>query len=230
MTKGIRKMANSTDKRIEYIRIATKLIEEEGMDALSIRRVAKEAGCTSAVLYRHFQNKEHLLMLASVKFLQPYIQEFMFQSTRTDITSIQMDLKLWKVFITEAFNNKPYYEMLFFSDQKDLISECVYEYYQLFPEEQKKFDGFTASIILSNNLEERELIRLRRAANAGLITLENAALLSRLSTAVFNGIFMQFSSSDLDQSSSKMLAEECYHLIYELFRKFVNPGTSLDIE
>lgn len=218
------------DKRVEYIQIATRILEEEGIDALSIRRVAKEAGCTSAVLYRHFENKDHLLMLASVKFLIPYIQELLFQSSRTDISSIQIDLILWKRFIDEAFHNRVYYDQLFFGEQSEMLSECIYEYYRLFSDDNEKFDGYTASIVMNSNLRERELIRLRRAANEKLITLDNAKLLSRLSTAVFNGMFKQVPAMKYDEVSLQMMADECYNLIYQLFKRLVKPGTKLDIE
>lgn len=218
------------DRKIKYVQITGEILEKDGIEGVTIRKVAARAGCTSAVLYKHFENKEHLIMLASTKFLEPYIIEFMKQTTRRDITSIQMDLLLWRCFIYEAFRNKPYYELMFFSDQKDMLEDCVYEYYQLFPEVERHFDGFSASIIFSNNLSERELIRLRRAAHSGLITMENAALLSRLSVAVFNGIFTQYPGDSMSETDIRFAAEDCYNLIYALFKRFVQPGTKLDVD
>lgn len=218
------------DRKIKYIQITSEILEEEGIEGVTIRKVADRAGCTSAVLYKHFENKEHLIMLASTRFLEGYITEFMKQTVRKDITSIQMDLILWKCFIYEAFKNRPYYELMFFSEHKDMLEDCVYEYYQLFPEVQRKFDGFTASIIFSNNLSEREFIRLRRAANAGLITLENASLLGRLAVAVFNGIFTQYAGLSMSEVEIQFAADDCYNLIYALFERFVNPGTKLDVD
>lgn len=218
------------ERKIKYVQITSEILEEEGIEGVTIRKVAARAGCTSAVLYKHFENKEHLIMLASTKFLEPYIVEFMKQTVRKDITSIQMDLLLWKSFIYEAFKNKPYYELMFFSEQKDMLEECVYEYYQMFPEVQRRFDGFAASIIFSNNLSEREFIRLRRAANAGLITMENASLLGRLTVAVFNGIFMQYSGISMSEYDIKFATEDCYNLIYALFERFVEPGTKLNAD
>ncbi len=216
------------ERKIKYIQITSEILEKEGIEGVTIRKVAQKAGCTSAVLYKHFENKEHLIMLASIRFLEPYIVEFMRQTVRKDITSIQMDLLLWKCFIYEAFKNKPYYELMFFSDQKDMLEECVYEYYQMFPEVNKNFDGFAASIIFSNNLREREFIRLRRAANAGLITMENAALLSKLSTAVFDGCFSHYSKAMMTEKEMELATEECYDLIYVLFERFAEPGVELD--
>ena len=227
MTK--RKANNTGEKRVEYVRIAIRLMEEEGIDALSIRRVAQEAGCTSAVLYRHFVNKENLLMIAAVKHLVPYIQEFVKQYTRKDITYIQKDLINWKLFITEAFHKKMYYELYFTGEEKDVISECIVEYYQMFPEEQKRFDGLTASIAMNTNMEERGWISLRRAANQGLITMRNAGVLSKLTAAVFYGRFLRVPAAGADEKSLQKMADECYELIYELFRKYVNPGTVLEV-
>ncbi|HIS63786.1 MAG TPA: hypothetical protein IAA83_00260, partial [Candidatus Avoscillospira avistercoris] len=134
----------------------------------------------------------------------------------------------WKCFIDEAFRNKPYYELMFFSDHRDMLEDCVYEYYQMFPEVQRRFDGFSASIIFSNNLQERELLRLRRAAHAGVLSLEDAALLSRLTVAVFNGIFTQYSGITMTDSQIRSAAEECYQLIYTLFQRFLPAGVPLD--
>ena len=206
-------------RKIRYIEITSEILQQEGIESVTIRKVAERAGCTSAVLYKHFENKEHLIMLASVRFLEPYIIEFIKLSSREDLSSIQIDLLLWKCFIDEAFRNKPYYELMFFSDHRDMLEDCVYEYYQMFPEVQRRFDGFSASIIFSNNLQERELLRLRRAAHAGVLSLEDAALLSRLTVAVFNGIFTQYSG---------ITAEECYQLIYTLFQRFLPAGVPLD--
>lgn len=215
-------------RKIRYIEITSEILQQEGIESVTIRKVAERAGCTSAVLYKHFENKEHLIMLASVRFLEPYIIEFIKLSSREDLSSIQIDLLLWKCFIDEAFRNKPYYELMFFSDHRDMLEDCVYEYYQMFPEVQRRFDGFSASIIFSNNLQERELLRLRRAAHAGVLSLEDAALLSRLTVAVFNGIFTQYSGITMTDSQIRSAADECYQLIYTLFQRFLPAGVSLD--
>ena len=215
-------------RKIRYIEITSEIQQQEGIECVTIRKVAERAGCTSAVLYKHFENKEHLIMLASVRFLEPYIIEFIKLSAREDLSSIQIDLLLWKCFIDEAFRNKPYYELMFFSDHRDMLEDCVYEYYQMFPEVQRRFDGFSASIIFSNNLQERELLRLRRAAHAGVLSLEDAALLSRLTVAVFNGIFTQYSGITMTDSQIRSAADECYQLIYTLFQRFLPAGVPLD--
>ena len=218
------------ERKIKYVKITSRILEEEGVSGVTIRRVAEEAHCTSAVLYKHFENKDHLIMLASIRFLEPYIDEFLKQNARHDISSVQLDLLLWKIFIYEAFRNRPYYELMFFGDNKETLEDCVYEYYQMFPDIQRKFDGLTASIVFSGNLSERELMRLRRAVIEGDITTENAKLLAQLTVAVFNGVFMQCEGMGQKDSEIKIASDYCYSLIRSLFETYTKPGTVLDAE
>ncbi|MFF4347999.1 TetR/AcrR family transcriptional regulator [Streptomyces sp. NPDC001530] len=53
-------------RRIEARQIvdaARRIIQEEGVDAVSMRRVAKEVGTTPMALYHHVRDKDELLML-----------------------------------------------------------------------------------------------------------------------------------------------------------------------
>lgn len=223
-------MNTNINRKRDYVQITSQIIEKEGIEAVNIRKIARKAGCTSAVLYKHFENLEHLIVLASVHFLEPYITEFQIVNKRSDISSIQMDLYLWKIFIREAFQNKIYYEKMFFGPDREMLEDYVYEYYTLFPDRAKEFDGFSASIIFSSNLTEREYLRLRRASHEGLITPDHAWLLSRLAVAVFNGMFIQYNFTKNDRGEMQIAMDDCYELIFLLFQNFVEPGTDLNIE
>lgn len=218
---------NPARKR-KYVEAAAEIIAAEGAAGINIRRVAEIAGCTSAVLYKHFDNKEHLVILGSIRFLESYIVQFMEISKRKDLNSIQMDLLFWKAYIQEAFRHKAIYETLFFGKYKNMLEDYIFEYYQMFPEFLKQVDGYMVSVIFNSNLVEREMIRLRRAANEGLITMEDATTLSRLCTPVFYGMLIQYPDTDLSEQDLLYAAEDCYQLIYSLFLSFVKPGIELE--
>lgn len=218
---------NPARKR-KYVEATAEIIAREGTGGINIRRIAEAAGCTSAVLYKHFQNKDHLVILGSIRFLEPYIIQFMEISKRKDLNSIQMDLLFWKAYIYEAFRNKAVYEMLFFGKYKNMLEEYIFEYYQMFPDFLGQVDGYMVSVIFNSNLVERDLIRLRRAANEGLITMEDAATLSRLCTPVFYGMLIQYPDADLNENDLVHAADDCYQLIYSLFVSFIKPGIELE--
>ncbi|MGN0204222.1 MAG: TetR family transcriptional regulator [Coprococcus sp.] len=218
---------NPARKR-KYVEATAEIIAREGTGGINIRRVAEAAGCTSAVLYKHFENKDHLVILGSIRFLEPYIIQFMEISKRKDLNSIQMDLLFWKAYIYEAFRNKAIYEMLFFGKYKNMLEEYIFEYYQMFPDFLGQVDGYMVSVIFNSNLVERDLIRLRRAANEGLITMEDATTLSRLCTPVFHGMLIQYPDTGLSENDLVYAAEDCYQLIHSLFVSFVKPGVELE--
>ena len=46
----------------EILRAAMKLFSERGLDATSIREIARESGYTNPALYKHFAGKEELAL------------------------------------------------------------------------------------------------------------------------------------------------------------------------
>ena len=59
---------------IKYFIDAVKQIqEEEGLQAVTIRKVADIAGYNSATLYNYFENLDHLLLFASMDYFQEYV-------------------------------------------------------------------------------------------------------------------------------------------------------------
>lgn len=51
------------ERRQEVLDIACRLIEREGVDAATVRRVAQEAGCSTTIVSHYFANKHQLLQL-----------------------------------------------------------------------------------------------------------------------------------------------------------------------
>lgn len=216
-------MNTNINRKQKYIKIASEILSREGRDGISIRRIASDAGCTSAVLYKHFDNLDHLIMLASIHFLEPYMREMQAMSSRNDMTPIQLNMALWRVFLNEAFENKTYYEMMFVGPDRDRLRDCVREYYDIFSTELDTIDPVSASIIFSNDISKREYIRLKQASEQGLITDDNARELSRLVEAVFIGRLVKYDGSYSHEEASA----KCYELIRNLYRNYVNKETLL---
>lgn len=51
----------SKDKRLQILYAAEKLIAELGFQGLSMQKIAKEAGVAAGTIYRHFDDKDHLI-------------------------------------------------------------------------------------------------------------------------------------------------------------------------
>ena len=57
-----------------FINATIELMEEEGIENLSIRKVADRAGYNSATLYHYFSNLDELELFASIKCLDEYMK------------------------------------------------------------------------------------------------------------------------------------------------------------
>jgi len=62
--------AQAGERRRQLVRIASDLIEEGGVDAVTLPRVTERAGCARTLVYRYFASREELL----VGVLQDYFE------------------------------------------------------------------------------------------------------------------------------------------------------------
>ena len=58
------------------MRTTYRMLQNMDASKITVRAVAKEAGCSPAALYRHFDNIEYLIVLASIRFFENYMIEY----------------------------------------------------------------------------------------------------------------------------------------------------------
>ncbi len=89
-----------------------RLIEESGVDHLSIREVAKATGVTHQAPYRHFKDREELLAaLAQDGFEKLFIDLSKFIEGATE--PLQRATKIGEGYLHWAINNKEHFRLMF---------------------------------------------------------------------------------------------------------------------
>ena len=68
-------MEHITARQKEIIAAALGIISERGLEALTIKNIAAQVGFSDAAVYRHFQNKSHILSTMVDGFASGSIQE-----------------------------------------------------------------------------------------------------------------------------------------------------------
>ena len=112
--------------RKDYIVKANEMIKKDGIDSVSIRKLAKEMKCSSANLYRYFANRDELIYYAQLAELKDYI------------TSLNTAEKVWKnvweryvgvwyCYCMEAFRKPIAYNLIFFNNYETALSEAIGE-------------------------------------------------------------------------------------------------------
>lgn len=213
----------SLEKKRLFVETTYNILNEEGPEGIKIRRLAKELGCTSTVIYRYFDNLDHLIALASIRFLDEYITDFRNLVSDPEILTdpYALNLRMWDCLGHHAFKNIPIYENLFFGQYQHSLGEVIFEYYQLFLDDSKQdFDGYSVSILFNDDLFQRDYVLLRRAASMGTITIQEAESLSQMETYIFHGILLKYKPDyKLPDTPAKATAE-FHKLLYELADKY----------
>ena len=194
-----------------------ELLAEKGYENLRVRDIANRVGCTAAALYKHFDSVDHLVMLASVRFLDAYAEELM-AITRYSPDPLTLDLQAWRCFINHAFENPPIYTRLFWENVTGFsLGDIMAEYTLLF---DRSFDrtndivyGYYYTAMFEDSMQKRDYIWLRKAAGEGLMTLEDALYVSKINDCIAHASLASH-LHDYKQPDIRAAAiEECRSLI-----------------
>jgi AcrR family transcriptional regulator len=171
-----------------FLEATNKIIEEEGMQAVTIRKVASLAGYNSATLYNYFENLNHLLFFASLKYLKDYAEDLP-RYTRDSKNSIENYLGVWRCFCYHAYSRPEKYNLIFFGEfSHSTVNDSIKTYYSIFPEdlteESKKF----LPMLLEDNIHARDYRLLKSAAEEGLIREEDLIEINEMNVLMLQGM------------------------------------------
>lgn len=205
-------MAN---KKVDLIIAAREMIRHKRFSDCTIKEIAKEASCTSAVIYRHFTNLDQLLLTASVYFLEEYARAAI-PIVEENHHPLDQDQILWGEFARIAFHNVEAFDYLFWHFPKQEVEACIYEYYQLFPEQWRTFNGLYTSMFFGGDLQERNRVMLRWAATSGLLRREDIDFIADLQCTYLYGLMMEIRETYHEPGVPEKALERFNHGINEI--------------
>ena len=182
----------ANNKKHELIAVTHEMLKTISPEDIKIRDIAAAANCTSAVIYRHFENLDHLILMASIKFMEKYVIELNEITNQNSIDPLIMELTMWRAFCQNVFPNIEVFDLLFWGKYKKNLGESIFEYYQMFPEGWKHLNSLYTSVFFNSDLKERNTMILNCAAVAGYFTTEDAKLLANLQCDFFHGMMIDY--------------------------------------
>lgn len=103
-----------TARQNEIIQKALQLIDSNGIQGLTIKNLSKEIGISEPAIYRHFENKEDIIMSILHMFRQ-HSEQIMIQVSKKETVSEQMDA-LFEQYM-HSFQNNPALVAVIFSEE-----------------------------------------------------------------------------------------------------------------
>lgn len=146
-----------------FLRCAREIIDLEGIDQVSIRKVAQCAGYNSATIYSYFQDADELITLASIGYLENYCKTVV-----ADIPQMKSPyeayLHIWRVFSLHAFSSPQIFYHLFFYHHSTPLKSMINRYYEIYPNQVSGSNEMIHDMLLEGKLENRNLKIFRPAA------------------------------------------------------------------
>ncbi len=172
-----------------FIEAAAKIMETDGVDTLTIRSVAAEAGYNSATMYNYFENLDELKEWAAIRCITPYFKECcnVLAERRNSLETL---IGIWTIYCRYAFEKPQLYSYIFFSDQSENIQENLAQYSRIYPDwlgcdlENPRISRF----VKSRSTRERCLYLVEMCIDEGYFRKEDQERLNNIAEILAAGI------------------------------------------
>ena len=203
----------------DYIEKAYEIIQNEGIEAVSIRRIAKELGCSSASLYRHFDNLPELLFYAELRTLKLYIDDLN-KAKKTWKNVWDIYVGVWDCCCRQAFRHPEAYNILFFTFNNIKLKTAYKEYYNIFPDDIANSNIFFYEMLQTPDYMSRDFEMCKKCIRANAITYENAIRLNRITCLMFEGYLKKILDEGIDPKDidvrARMFVEDTDKIVMAL--------------
>ena len=213
--------------KCKYIEAAYELLSRDGLEGVSIRKVAEEVGCSSAALYRHFPDIDKLIAVASIRFLSDYAEDARMLS-KVERNPLELNLQLWECLAYYSFRNAAVFENMFFADSTGrYYAEAVSEYFTQYPEDLMGLKDFMFDMLMYSTIAERDAILLERAEEQGMLSRKGVEYLLKIDSYLFRGMLADLCGRDLEEEDYRKATHEFIQLLIRNYKTQLEDGFSI---
>lgn len=182
-TENINKEKQKRQNAVLFINAAQELIDEEGINHISIRKIADKAGFHNSTIYIYFEDLDQLIMLASIKYFQEYSYKLEQQSQRQRPPSENF-YAIWDFFFDTILSKPQLFYNFFFGKRSNDLNSIMNLYYEFYPEERRHLSSEIEAMYFGQNIKERSLRLLRPLINEkNHVTEENLSMLNEMTVS-----------------------------------------------
>ncbi|AWZ49179.1 TetR/AcrR family transcriptional regulator [Hathewaya limosa] len=192
-----------------FIESTNEIIENEGIKNVTIRKVGDMAGYNSATIYNYFDNLNHLIFMASMKYLKSYAED-LYNYTKDSKDSLELYFDVWKCFAYHSYLEPEIYNLIFFGEYcSDRINSSMKLYYSIFPEELGEETKQFLPMFLENNIHLRDYEILKKASKDNFIKEQDLRDINEMNVLIYQGML------------SRMLKKKCDYTVEEAVEKTI---------
>ncbi|RAS74551.1 TetR/AcrR family transcriptional regulator [Priestia endophytica] len=185
-----------------FIDATAKLIKEDGIKNISIRKIAKEAGYTSSTIYNYFSEVSHLIFFAGMRFLENYIEDLPKYSARSE-NPLEKYLLGWECFCDHSFREPELYHSIFIADLGEHPEELIKYYSSMYQSDTIQLPEELEVILTEQNLSKRSRDVLEKYAEKGVFKKEDVEKLSEITILIWQGMITSLLNNRVTYTSEE---------------------------
>lgn len=199
---------------ITFVEATQTLIDTEGLEKISIRKIAEKAGFHNSTIYLYFKDANQLILLASLKHFNDYSNRLAEYSAMT-ASPTEKFFAIWKAFGETVFFKPHIFRNFFFGKYSNNLTPIITQYYQLFPEEKIRYTKEIEDMYYGNDISDRCLQILKPLINveSTRITAENISLVNTIIVACLKQLLDQMCNDptlNADDMNEQLIRMICY--------------------
>ncbi len=170
-----------------FIDAAATIIEEEGIENVTIREVAKIAGYNSATIYNYFDNSNQLIFFAAARFMKEYIEE-MPEYIEDAENELEKLILMWECFCFHSFSKPKIYYAIFADDIGGRPGNLLENYFRIFPEDLNQSPPEYIPMLRTTELPARTSMAMQPVIEEGHISEDIAPEIDERIRFVYQGM------------------------------------------
>ena len=200
---------------VKFLQCTKEIIYSEGIDQVSIRKVAARAGFNSATMYLYFSGSDELITLACMSYLEDYCRTILSEIPHMK-TVYEAYMRAWDVFSYHAFQNPQVFDRLFFYPHSKPLKDTAARYYQIYPELLEQSEGIMQDTLLAGTLSARNMKMLRVLCRDLHIEEPYVTIINDLTVCYFKKLLDEM-PENADEATVKARTGQLLHTLEYLF-------------
>lgn len=196
-----------------FIKATQDIMSKEGITGVTLRKVADGAGYNIATLYNYFEDLDHVILYASLKYLSLYNKKVE-NSLKGCSSAKEGFFIMWDIFCEISFQYPDAFHQIFFNKHSGSLESICTRYYELFPEELPNTADTLYPIFSNYQLSARNLMPLRKLFEEEHRSLEQIDTVSELIVSAYHHLLhTQLTQKKQTPEDIKYYTEKMNHYI-----------------
>ncbi|ARK32866.1 TetR/AcrR family transcriptional regulator [Halalkalibacter krulwichiae] len=196
-----------------FLDAATDVIDEEGVNNVTIRKIADRAGFTASTAYNYFKDLSHLKFFAAMRFTADYLNELPEYLSKGSNT-VENWLHSWECFCKHSFRQPEIYSVIFIDNLGTLPQELLKDYYEIYRKDLTHLPDEIQTIVMEQNFSKRSALYIEKAVEEGFIKQKDIEMIAELTLMIWKGMMITYMNNRRNYTQEEA-AERTVELVKE---------------